>query len=365
MTRRPNGARLLPTIAGAVTAVLALGACSGGSTEEAPGSNSEGGTQKLVVSTFPFGVEEFTEAVFDPFTEATGIEVEIDTGSNAERIAQLELAEGDNGVDVVLISDTYAAMGEASGVFQQVDADKVENLSEIAAFAIDDAYSGPAYSYQLNGTMYNTDELSESEAAEWELYANPDHRGKVALPDIAVTAGQLMVSGVGEAYGSGPYDVDTAFATLAEWAPNVLQFYSSTTELTNLLTQGEIIAGDALNGFATDLMASGEPIAWVAPAEGRYMATNRAMIPSGAPNVEGAHEFINFLLSLQAQEASARIVGDLPVNLGIEFPEEILAVVGDIARDPEAAGYATLDPEEVVPNRAEWVDRFAREVVGG
>src|SRR5690625_4017661 len=98
MTRRPNGARLLPTIAGAVTAVLALGACSGGSTEEAPGSNSEGGTQKLVVSTFPFGVEEFTEAVFDPFTEATGIEVEIDTGSNAERIAQLELAEGDNGV---------------------------------------------------------------------------------------------------------------------------------------------------------------------------------------------------------------------------------------------------------------------------
>lgn len=95
------------------------------------------------------------------------------------------------------------------------------------------------------------------------------------------------------------------------------------------------------------------------------MATNRAMIPAGAPNEEGAYAFIDYLLSVEAQQASAETVGDLPVNLDIEMPEGITAVVGDIALDPTAAGYATLDPNEVVPNRDEWVERFAREVVGG
>ncbi len=350
--------------AGAATlaAALTLTACSGGSDDAGGG---EGGGEGIVVSTFPFGVEEFTEAVIDPFTEATGIEVEIDTGSNADRIAQLKLAGGEGGVDVMLLSDTYAGMGEEEGLFQEVSAADVPTMNEIAPFAVSEEFSGPAYSYQLNGVMFNTDELSAEEAAQWELFGDPAFAQKVSLPDIAVTAGQLTVSGVAATYGSGPYDVDTAFAKLGSWAPNVLQFYSSTTELTNLLTQGEVVAGVALNGFATDLIASGEPIGWTAPAEGRYMATNRAMVPAGAPNVDGAHQFIDFLLSTEAQQASAELVGDLPVNLDIEFPSEIVDVVGDIAQDPTAAGYETLDPREITPNRNEWVERFAREVVGG
>ncbi|MPV50616.1 extracellular solute-binding protein [Pseudactinotalea sp. HY160] len=354
--------QILGTGAAVLAATLTVAGCSD-SGEQSGGD--AGGSASIVVSTFPFGVEEFTQAVLDPFTEATGIEVEIDTGSNADRLSQLSLADGSNGVDVMLISDTYAGMGEEEGLFQPVTAADVPTMDEIAPFAVSEQYSGPAYSYQLNGTMYNTDELTAEEAASWDLYANADYAGRLALPDISVTAGQLMVSGVAASDGSGPYDVDAAFATLGEWAPNILQFYSSTTEMTNLLTQGEIVAGDALNGFATELVAAGEPIAWTAPAQGRYMATNRAMIPVGAENVEGATKFIDFLLGVEAQQASAEIVGDLPVNLGIEFPQEIIDVVGDIAQDPTGAGYETLDPREIVPNRDVWVERFAREVVGG
>lgn len=350
--------RLLVLGVAAATASVTLAACS---SDDSGGASSDA----IVVSTFPFGVEEFTEAVVDPFTEETGIEVELDTGSNADRLSRLQLEGEDSGIDVMLISDTYAAIADQEGLFQQIEAESVPALEEIADFAVDPAYSGPAYSHQLNGVMYNTDALGEDEAASWELYADPAFSGQVALPDIAVTAGQLTVSGVAATYGSGPYDVDSAFATMAEWAPNVLQFYSSTTEFTNLLTQGEVQAGVALNGFATDLIAAGEPIAWTPPAEGRYMATNRAMIPAGAPNLEGAQAFIDYLLSVEAQQSSAELVGDLPVNLEVEMPEELTAVVGDLAADPTGAGYETLDPAEIVPNRNDWVERFAREVVGG
>lgn len=343
------------TAAGALGA-LSLAGCSAGGSADAD-------SDTLVVSTFPFGVEQFQEAVVDPFTEATGIEVEVETGSNADRLSQLQLTGGeDPGVDVMLISDYYAALAQQDDLFQPVDPEQVPALEDIADFAKEDAYLGPAYSYQLNGTMYATDELTPEQAADWDLYGDPQYAGRLALPDISVTAGQLTVSGVAATYGDGPYDIDTALDTMGGWAPGILQFYSSSTEVTNLLSQGEIVAADALSGFATDLIASGEPIGWTPPATGAYMATNRVMIPTGAAHVDEAHQFIDYLLGVEAQTASAEIVGDLPVNPGAEIPDTITDVVGDVAGDPIAAGYETLDPAELVSTRSEWVDRFAREV---
>src|SRR5690606_14837554 len=356
--RRPAAARR-------ATAVAATGLFLSGLVTGCSAADDASAQDTIVVSTFPFGVEEFQEAVIDPFTAETGIEVEVETGSNADRLSQLQVAGDDSGIDVMLLSDYYAALGQETDLFQDVDAAKVPSLDEVADFALEDGYAGPAYSYQLNGTIYATDALSADEAADWDLYGDPAHAGELALPDISVTAGQLMVSGVGEAYGDGPYDIDTALGTLGGWAPGILQFYSSASEVTNLLTQGEIVAADSLSGFATDLVASGEPFAWTPPATGRYMATNRAMIPAGAPNVDGAHRFIDYLLSAEAQTRSAELVGDLPVNPEATVPDSISAVVGDIADDPVAAGYATLDPAELVPTRGEWVDRFAREVTAG
>jgi putative spermidine/putrescine transport system substrate-binding protein len=353
-------ARIRALNALAAAGVVALAACSSDSAGDS--TTDSGDSSTIVVSTFPFGVDELTEAVIEPFEEATGITVEIDTGSNADRLSQLELSGDGSGIDVMLISDYYAAQGQTQELFQDVDADQVPNLAAISDFATEAAYAGPAYSFQLNGTMYRTDEVDEAKAADWALFGDDAFAGRVALPDISVTAGQLTVSGVGDTYGSGPYDVDGAFETLASWAPGALQFYSSTTEVTNLLLQGEIVAAPALQGFATNLVEAGEPIAWTAPASGRYMATNRAMIPAGAPNVDGAHAFIDYLLSAEAQSASAEILGDLPVNPDASVPAILTEVAGDAATDPIGAGYSTVDPEVIVPNRAEWVDRFAREV---
>ncbi|GAA4489660.1 extracellular solute-binding protein [Microbacterium panaciterrae] len=354
--------RTVATIAAVAASALALAGCS---SSGAPAASSEPTTasKTLVLSTFSFGSDQLKQAILDPFTKKTGIKVEIDTGANADRISKLQLAGGvDPGVDVMLISDFYAALGQKDDLFQKVDASKIPGLGKIADFAKEKAYDGPAYSYQLNGTMYRTDVLDKKQAADWGLYGDAAYAGKLALPDIAVTAGQLTISGVGTAYGKGPYDVDTAFKTMHGWAPNILQFYSSSTEVTNLITQKEIVAADTLNGFATKLIASGQPIAWTAPAKGAYMATNRAMIPKGAAHTDAAYKFIDYLLSTEAQTASAKIVGDLPVNPSAEIPADATAVVGDIAKDPVAAGYKTLDPAKLVPTRSDWVDRFAREV---
>ncbi|MBF4993275.1 extracellular solute-binding protein [Arthrobacter gandavensis] len=338
----------------AVAAALLLSGCGSD-------SSADGDSKTLVLSAFPFGAEAFEEAVVKPFEDKTGITVEIETGSNADRLSSLELAGGDSGVDVMLMSDFYAAMGEEKDLFQAVDAEKIPNLENIADFAVSDDFSGPSYSYQLNGVLYRTGDVSAEEAASWDLYGNSDYAGRVAFPDISTTGGQLSVTGVADTYGQDPYDIDAALEAIGGWSPNILKFVSSSTEITNLLVQGEIVASPTLNGFATDLIENGEPVAWTATDEGRYMATNRVLIPSGAKNVDAAHEFIDYLLSTEAQTASAELVGDLPVNPEATVPDSLTAVVGDIAQDPIAAGFSTLDFPTIVANYDTWVDRFARE----
>ncbi|MFC7861364.1 extracellular solute-binding protein [Arthrobacter koreensis] len=338
----------------AVAAALLLSGCGSDSSSDAE-------SKTLVLSAFPFGAEAFEEAVVKPFEEKTGITVEIETGSNADRLSSLELAGGDSGVDVMLMSDFYAAMGEDKDLFQDVNAEKVPNLENIADFAVSDDFSGPSYSYQLNGVLYRTGDVSAEEAASWDLYGDADYAGRVAFPDISTAGGQLSVTGVADTYGQDPYDIDAALEAIGGWSPNILKFVSSSTEITNLLVQGEIVASPTLNGFATDLIENGEPVAWTATDEGRYMATNRVLIPSGAKNVDAAHEFIDYLLSTEAQTASAELVGDLPVNPEATVPDSLTAVVGDIAADPIAAGFSTLDFPTIVANYDTWVDRFARE----
>jgi putative spermidine/putrescine transport system substrate-binding protein len=324
-----------------------------------PGEKASG---TLVVSTFPFGVEELQQAIVDPFEEATGITVELDTGSNADRLSKLELNGDNSGIDVMLISDYYAALGQSKDLFAEVDENEVPNLAEISDFAKEAQYDGPAYSYQLNGTLYRTDQMSAEQAADWDTFGDAEFAGKIAMPDISVTAGQLTVSGVADVFGEDPYDVDEAFSTMASWSDNVLQYYTSSTEVSSLLSQGEIAAAPTLSGFATSLVASGAPIDWTAPAEGRFMATNRAMIPNGAPNTPAANAFIDYLLSAEAQTASAALVGDLPVNPAATVPAELSDIAGLAATDPIGDGYSTLDIDTIVENRASWVDRFAREV---
>lgn len=347
----------LVAFAATVAAALTLAGCGGSA---APASDPK----TLKVSSFSFGAEAFTEAVVKPFETKTGIKVEIVTGRNAERLSELKATENSAGIDVMLITDNFAAQGQAENLFQKADTAKLPALADVADFAKTSDYDGPATTYQLNGVVYDTRKLTEKRAADWALFGEDDVKGKVALPDISATAGQLVVSGLGTTYGSGPFDYDAGLAKLTAWKPGVLKFYSTTTEVSNLITQGEIVAAAAISGFAADLIGKDDNFAFAVPAKGAYMATNRAMIPNGAGNVEGAHQFIDYLLGAEAQEAAAKAYNDLPVNTKVTVPAALSKALGKAVDDPVKAGYEVLDSAKVAAGYSALADRFAREVTG-
>lgn len=339
----------------AATALAVAGCSSGGGAAD---------SKTLKVSSFSFGSEQFTEAVIRPFEAKTGIKVDLVTGANAERLSELDETSNANGIDVMLITDNFAAQGQAAKVFEQIDASKLPALADVAEFAKGADLFGPATTYQLNGIVYDKRKVTENEAKSWDLFGDKKFAGKLTLPDIKVTAGQLTVSGLGTAFGSGPFDYDTSIAKLTEWKPGIHKFYGGTSEVSNLMTQGEVVAAVAISGFAADLIGKDENFAFAVPSKGAYMATNRAMIPVGAKNVDGAYQFIDYLLGAEAQAAALKAYNDLPVNTKVSIPDAMGKMLDGAVPDPTKAGYSALDALKAAELASGLADRFTREVTG-
>ncbi|MFC7740914.1 extracellular solute-binding protein [Nocardiopsis composta] len=145
MSRTRRGAAVL---AGAVALAAAASSCA---------SVREDDPDTLVVSTFAFATEEFMEVVGEPFEEETGIEVVLDTGTNAGRLTKLRINKEAPDTDVVLISDYYARIGADMGLFAEVDPADVPAMEGIWPWAVDPQGYGPAYTFQLLGMVYRTD----------------------------------------------------------------------------------------------------------------------------------------------------------------------------------------------------------------
>jgi putative spermidine/putrescine transport system substrate-binding protein len=344
-------------VALAALAALLVAGCAGG------GQGDTGGSGELVVSGFSFGAEEFEKTVIAPFEEQTGIQVTFDSGSNSDRYNQLLVNRARPDVDVMLISDLFAADGEREGLFSEIDPAAVPNRANTFDFVQTSGSYGVPYTFTLLGMLYSTQAFPDAPPTVESLW-DPRFAGKIAVPDISATAGVPFLMAVAETFGSGPQDVETAFAKLAELKPNVLQFYSSTTELLSLLQRGEVVAAPGLDLFAYDPVEAGSPLSWAPLDHGKLLSYNKAEVVAGSPNPEAAAKFIDYLLSPQVQTGNATAFSDKPVNRDATLPPVIAQVSGGAASDPAAAGFAPLDLAFVGAHRAAWIDEFARRVSG-
>ncbi|MFF7652324.1 polyamine ABC transporter substrate-binding protein [Streptomyces sp. NPDC007983] len=353
-TLRPlRTTRLLSGAAAVALVSLSLAGCA-----ETGGSDPK----KLTVSTFGFGADQFEKTVVEPFEKKTGIKVTVETGANADRLTKLRVNKANPTTDVVMITDLFAAMGQKQGLFEKIDPKKIPNLAKIHDFARSTDGYGPAYTYQLLGTLYRTDRFAEPPTMKdlWDA----EHKGKVAVPDMSTSAGMPFLEAVSATYGTGPKDSDAGFEKLSDLKPNVLKYFNRSTELVSLLERGEVDMAPGLDLFAVDPVKSGKPLAWAPFDKGRYVAANTAQIVKGSGNKAGAEKFIDYLLSADVQEKAAATFDDKPVNKDAELPESIAKVSGKAASDPAAAGFTSLDLDYAVAHNDEWVDRFQREVSG-
>lgn len=340
----------------AASSLLLLAAC--GSNDSS--SNNEEKPAKLVVSTWGFNEDFFRDEIYKPFEEENNVEIVLDTGNNADRLNKVK--QGNSDVDVIFLSDYYAQQGIQEELFETIDRNNIpniENIYEVAKAPLGEEY-GPAYTIAQFGIAYNPDEVS-APITSWEDLWSEDLEGKITIPSITSTTGPMILDTASLVSGNAEFNEDDAYAKLKELMPSVVKEYAQTSEFVNMFAQGEIAAGPIMEMYFADLQEAVPNAEFVTPAEGGYAVMNTMNVVNGTDQKELSEKFIDYILSQEVQEKSAKNKVDSPVNTAVELTEE--EAEGLTYGEDLITSLHTLDMQFVNDNLKNWIDRWNRELI--
>ena len=255
------------------------------------------------------------EAYHKPFTEATGITVNSADADNPATPIKAQVEAGNVTIDVASVEIADAVRLCDEGLVEEIDASMLPAGDDGVA-AVDDFIAGT-----LTDCMIPTDVFATAIAYDttkfpdgppmtigdfYDLEKFPGKRGlkKGAKATLEMA---LMGDGVlaGDVYATLETDagVDRAFAKLDTIKDQII-WWDAGAQPVQLLADGEVIMTMGWNGrIFSAAVGEGQPfgIMW----DGQVFEWEGWVIPKGAPNLEGALEFVKFSTSTAPLAAAA------------------------------------------------------------
>jgi len=302
------------------------------------------------------------EELLTKFEEETGIDLIYDVFDSNE-VLETKMLAGGSGYDVVVPSGTFLQRQITAGAFQKLDMSKLTNSGNMwDVIASRTAQYDPGNEYSINymwgttGIAVNTGKVAEvlgddAPVNSLALVFDPANMEKLSKCGVYFldAPGELIpmaLAYLGEEPDSHDPDVIAKTeAVLAAVRPFVKKFHSS--EYINALANGDICAaigwsGDVLQARDRAWEAeNGVEIAYNAPVEGALMWFDQMAVPVDAPNPEGAHVFLNFIMDAQNMADASNYVYFANGNLASQ-PLLNEDVIGDPAIYPDEETLKTL-----------------------
>jgi putrescine transport system substrate-binding protein len=313
------------------------------------------------------------EELLTKFETETGIDLIYDVFDSNE-VLETKMLAGGSGYDVVVPSGTFLQRQITAGAFQPLDKAKLPNISnmwDVVEKRTDQYDPGNAYSinymWGTTGIGVNVGKVTEVLGADapmgsLDLILKPENMAKLAecgvhFLDAPAEIIPMTLKYLGEDPDShDPEVISKAESVLTAVRPYIQKFHSS--EYINALANGDICvavgwSGDILQ--ARDRAAEAEngvEIAYNAPTEGALMWFDQMAIPEDAPNPDGAHKFLNFIMDAQNMAAASNYVYYANGNAASkEFLVE--DVIGDPAIYPDAATLENLYTTTPYPSKVQ------------
>lgn len=287
------------------------------------------------------------EGILERFTAQTGIAVNYDVFDSNDTLEARMLA-GSSGFDVVVPTSDFMQRQIEAGVYQPLNKDLLPNLvhmdpalMELAAAFDPGNQHGIIYLWGTTGIGYNRAAVAERMGADyvvnsWSLFFNPENLARFADCGVAVLdAPTELLPPAMRFLGLDPTsteqaDFEAAANLIATIRPHIRYFHSS--QYISDLANGEIClaigwSGDILQAAArAEEAGQGIEINYAIPTEGAHLWFDMLVIPRDAPNPEGAHAFINFLMDPEVAAANTNYVAYPNANLASRpmIDEEIL-----------------------------------------
>lgn len=322
----------------------------------APAQAMSAEEQVIIASTGGAYDRALKQAWFDPFTEATGIEVTTVVATNAEARAKARamVKTGNVSWDLYLDGEIQAASKAHKAV--------TEDLSEFCKQFADREDLGPnacaASGALLQSTAtllaYRTGQpegrVPETWADMWDTETFPGGRAFPNFDDPwRVMAAALLADGVSkdELF---PLDIDRALAKLDEIRPAVSVWWKTGDQSVQAFRNEEYSLGQIWLTRAKAMHNEGLPIAWSYKAS--FLVGDRIGLIKGAPNRENALKLIAFWLnSPEAQAKACEILSCTPPS------SEAIALMSEEARATMPSAQDIRD-HIVIPD-AGWINANA------
>ncbi len=280
------------------------------------------------------------------FEAETSIKVTLDVyDSNETMLAKLQAGGG--GYDIVIPSDSVLSTMIKSGLLTKVDAGKMPNHKNVTAphdrppADPNSDYSVP-YTWGSTGFTYDSAKVPGGKLTDsWKEFFEP--RPEVSGSIAAMSSQGEMFTAAAHYLGidtctENPADAQKILDILLKQKPSV-KIYSSSGTI-GRMAAGEVTMHHQWNGASYKSGLKLTAAVFVYPKEGMNLWSDYFVVPKGAPNVENAKIFMNWMMDPKnAAEAS-------------NFNGYNNAVRGSSAfMDPALAASPAINPPEAMKAR--------------
>jgi putative spermidine/putrescine transport system substrate-binding protein len=261
--------------------------------------------------------EAQVKAYYEPFQKATGITL-IPVAYNGEMAKIKAMVEaGKPTWDVVEVESPELLRGCEEGLFETLDFSKIGNKDDFLASSVTDCGIGIfVWSVVL---AYNADLVKgtppSSWADFWDVEQYPGKRGlrkgaKYTL-EIALLADGVAPAEVYQVLGTKE-GVERAFKKLDEIKPHI-QWWEAGAQPPQMLASGDLVMSSAYNGRIDAAQKEGKnlKIVWA----GNIYDVDSWAIPTGAPKMEQALQFIAFASQPENQKVYSESIAYGPTNI--------------------------------------------------
>jgi spermidine/putrescine transport system substrate-binding protein len=258
------------------------------------GSNAAFGAEKLNVYNWDTYIGDET---LSNFSSTTGIEVQYDLYANLEEM-YAKFQAGNPGYDVIVPSDYMLETMIAADMLVELDKSKLPNFKHVDPNFLNPSFD-PGCKYNIPyfwgsvGLGYRKSVLGEVDS--WSaLFDNPDLAGRMAmLADSRFVMGVALLYLGYSANTINPDEIDAARDLLIETKKNLKGFVPDSGQ--DMLIAGDIDLVMEWNGDILKVMEEDDDLTYVIPKEGTVIWIDGLSIPKGAPNIENAYKFLNFI----------------------------------------------------------------------
>jgi spermidine/putrescine transport system substrate-binding protein len=264
------------------------------------------------------------------FQQDTGLGAIADVFDSNEAMLARFQASGGGGYSVIYPSDYMVRQMADLDLLLELDKERLVGLDRLfprflnPEYDKEDRYSIPV-SWGTTGLIYNSKIITEA-PTDWDyLWNNQDKLKKkfTLLNDVREVMGATLKM-LGYSYNStNPKEIEQAFNKLKELKDSIASFTSDAWR--DQILAGDLAIAMCYSSDASELISEDEDLRYVLPASGSSLWADTLVIPKTAPNIDGAYQWLNFMLQPEiAAEICERLSFATPNQKGFELlPKEL------------------------------------------